>query len=179
MELRYMLTLEDYVAFSVDQTRNIPKYRRQNLIQKGLGFVIFAACGIGKAIQSPESSILSLALFFLLAFGWVMLLGNCAKLTMRRHYRSYFHDPANTQQLGFRKMTLKKGKMCLETQDGSQETIDLSRITRLTSDKAHYFLYFGDDAGMPVPYSAFTSKEQGWAFLEEIRKWASFGEKAE
>ena len=172
MELNYVLTLEDYVAFSVDQSRTIPSYRRQGLIYRLSGFLIFAVFGAWKAVKTPGGSILSLVVFAVLAFAWVGLYGRYAKWSMRRQYRAYFRNPEHTQRLGLRHMKLNEKEMILEMEGGEPETIDLSGITRLTSDKGHYFLYFGDLAGMPVPYSAFATKDEGWEFLRLIRAGA-------
>lgn len=171
MKLNFVLTLEDYVAFSVDQSRNIPAYRKQGALYRLIGFLLFAAFGAWKAVKTPGGSFFSLILFFVLGFGWIFLYSHYARWNIRRQYKSYFNNPSHTQCLGKRHMQIINREMILET-EGGKETIDLSGITRLTSDKNRYFLYFGDDAGMPVPYTAFASKEEARTFLQLIRTGA-------
>lgn len=169
MQLQYVLTLEDYVAFSVDQSRTIPAYRFRRRLCQILGFAVFAGCGIWKTLRSPQNSVLTVIAFAVLAVGWVALYGGYGKWNIRRQYAAYFRNPENTQRLGPRKMILDGDKMILRMEEGQEETVALSGVTRLTSDQGHFFLYFGDDTGMPVPYTAFSSKAEAQRFLKRIR----------
>lgn len=167
MELKYKLTINDYVDFNINLMETTPKYKRSRIINRCMGFIFFIPVGLYFAIKAPVNKIVTFFLYFVIGALWFIIYKRFERWNIRKNFVRFTNKGQNYVILGTKHFTLTDQDITLRT--GQFEEVNkLSDIARVTSDANHYFIHIGEAKGMPIPFTAFKSINERQMFYDTL-----------
>jgi hypothetical protein len=176
MEVEYVLTPEDHIAFNIHRVERLPWQHRHP--QWSLLLVTLLGClGVGaSSVLDPLWSVspgLGRVLLIVVGLGFSTAMIRSMvqwRQNLAQKVRNLFNDPRNTKVLGWCRFAITPEALTSTVPDSSA-TIKWSGICGIHSTEEHAFFYTTASNGYILPRQPFPSEEEFRNFVETARRY--------
>jgi hypothetical protein len=172
MEVEYVQTLKDHIAFSIYHQECQPWWRRH--LQWWAGCLFICALGLGMTLWEGLGMTLWDSMGFLVAAIGVGLWTAHTLLDWRRgianRVRKLAKRPENKRMLGWRSCTIGPEGVTLRTEETSL-SVTWSGVLKIAQTEDYSFFYFTTQGAIVVPRRPFATEEDFLSFAQMARAY--------
>lgn len=173
MELKYHLTLDDYIAFNLAHFKQDRNTRRRRLIARIMGPVLLIAAAGLIMLYVGRFDTLVTVIYGIFAVLWVITYPSYEEKRLKKNLQKMLESSENRFILGDRTLMLGEAEF-ISSGEKNENRCRYELIERMCADDGHFYLYVGAANAVIIPFSAFGSEREKQEFValltEKVQK---------
>ncbi len=170
--IRYELTVEDLVGFSLFHLQTSPARKRSSRI--GYGFIFLCVLTTlffrrGDHFSDPRYWMIFIPVLCVVGFLFVFLYSRWRTWLIKRSVRRIYNEGDNPGLVGRHKLTVNDRGVWEETEVGESRT-NWEGIVKILSSGTHTFIYIGAAQAHVVPKASIVEGDYD-AFVAQAKDW--------
>lgn len=158
------LTQDDYMKFNIYHASQSDMVKRQRLIARLIGPVLFMAVAIYAA---QRVSLWIVAYFGVISLLWLVFYPKFAEKSMKRRLKKFLEEGEPGILYGSRHLSFDEDQIVVD-QAGAISEYNWHHITKMVEDNHAVYLYVGNVQAIIMPKRAFNQKDEVEKFMAYV-----------